>query len=450
MRFKLSARSSPKRRHEYDKDPATVSSKVSDRLRNISPRLASGLAVHTIISAIRKRQVVHRLYLGATSLGDAGCIRLFKFLNSPAGFHCRGSLTELFLTNNGISAQGLLAVAAFLRDNTVLRELCLSGNPLTTDPDILAEFTSALNSSRLCTLQILHCNSLGDPFVLTFLPLLTTPYLRELDLSAVSMTRASVPALIDYVKSNRCRLRRLQCNANSLTLSGARRIVRAIRESSSLQSVKLDDLHIDDDAATIAAEDKTIGWQECNQSLSALLERNSVYMARVRAESLALLRYSRALFLRLGAHGARNGARKLASASRDSRSSQSFDAPSPFFNLPVEIQQEIITYLAPSLSHRQRMRIVHFAADVTTLFPSDPQSVGVHGRMERLAETSFGKRSPLQQRQPFEGSWRPPVWWECHCEIRLQASCRCLHRWKKERRDMWLTQVACNVYEHLP
>lgn len=323
-----------------------------------------------------------------------------------------------------------------------LNHLRAHQNSLTTDPDVIAEFTSALNSSRLCTLQILHCSSLGDSFVLTFLPLLTTPYLRELDLSAINMTRASVTALVDYVKSNRCRLGRLHCNANSLTLSGARRIVSAIGENSSLQSVKLDDLHIDDDAATIAVEDKTIGWQECNQSLFVLLQSNSMYMARVKAESLALLRYSRALFLHLGAHGTRNGG--------VSRSSQSFGAPSPFFNLPAEIQQEIISYLAPSLSHRQRMRIVHFAADITTLFPSDPQSIGVHGRMKQFAETGFGKRSPPQQRQPFEGSWRPPVWWECHCEIHLQASCRCLRRWKREMRDMWLTRVACNVYENPP
>lgn len=79
------------------------------------------------IGAIRKRQVVHRLYLGASSLGDTGCVRLFEFLTSPAGLHCREGLTELFLTKNEIGAQGLLAVAAFLRGNMVLRELCLSG-----------------------------------------------------------------------------------------------------------------------------------------------------------------------------------------------------------------------------------------------------------------------------------------------------------------------------------
>lgn len=146
MQLKLSSRPSPKWRHKYDQDPATICSAVSYRLQNISFRLASSLctlvstpsaipqcrtphriAVNAIISAIRKRQVVHRLYLGASSLGDAGCVRLFDFLASPASLHCRESITELFLTRNEISTQGLLAVATFLRDNMVLRELCLSG-----------------------------------------------------------------------------------------------------------------------------------------------------------------------------------------------------------------------------------------------------------------------------------------------------------------------------------
>ncbi|KAH0826606.1 hypothetical protein J3R83DRAFT_4969 [Lanmaoa asiatica] len=452
MQLKLSSRSSPRWRHKYDQDPATICSTVNYRLQNISPRLASSLAVNAIISAIRRRQVVHRLYLGTSSLGDAGCVRLFEFLTSPAGLRCREGLTELFLTKNEITAQGLLAVAAFLRGNTVLRELCLSGNPLTTDPGVIAEFASALNSSRLCTLQILHSSSLGDSFAQVFLPQLTTPYLRELDLSAINMTRAIVPTLADYVRSTRCRLERLQCNANSLTLTGARRIVSAIEENSSLRCVRLDDLHIDDQAAAVVAEDRTIGWQGCNRALSAVLQRNSARMALVKDESLALLRYSRALFLRSGMGGVTNGVHTFASLSRRSRNSQSFDAPSPFFDLPAELQQEIISYLAPSLSHQQRMRIVYFAADVTNLFHSDRRSNETRGRtkqLEALVKTGLGRRSLSQRRQPFEGTWRPPLWWECHCSADLQPSCRCRRRWKREMRDIWLTQVTCNAYEHV-
>lgn len=265
------------------------------------------------------------------------------------------------------------------------------------------------------------------------------------------MTRAIVPTLTDYVRSSRCCLERLQCNANSLTLSGARKIVSAIEQNYSLRNVRLDDLHIDDQAAAVAAEDRTIGWQGCNRTLSAVLQRNSVHMARVKDESLALLCYSRALFLRSGMGEMVNGVHTLASLSRRSRNSQSFDAPSPFFDLPAELQQEIISYLAPSLSHQQRMRIVYFAADVTTLFHFNRQSNGTRRakQLQTLVKTGLSRRSPSQQGQPFEGTWRPPTWWECHCSTNLQPSCRCLRRWRREMRDMWLTQVACNAYEHV-
>ncbi|KAF9234254.1 hypothetical protein BU15DRAFT_79211 [Melanogaster broomeanus] len=440
MRIRLS---SSKWQHTYEQDPATICSAVNRTLHNISPRLASTLTVNAIISAIRRREVVHRLYLGDSCLGDAGCIRLFGFLNSPAGLQCREGLTELFLTKNDIGTQGLLAVAAFLRDNTVLRELCLSGNPLTTDPKVIAEFASALNSSRLCTLQILHSSSLGDQFVQAFLPRLTTPYLRQLDMPAIDMTRAVVPTLVDYVKSPQCHLERLKCNANSLTPGGARMIVKAIEEGNyTLWKVHLDDLH--NESHDDEGEERMMAWEEV---LSTVVQRNLRYKVQIRDQSLALLRYSRALFLR---SGVTNGAYDFASVSSRSRNSRSFDLPSQFFNLPVELQQEIISYLAPLLSHQQRMRIVSFAADITTLPQLGHKSDAIRGRakhLETVVRTGLGRRSSSQQEQPFEGSWRPPTWWECRCPIEYQVNCRSLRRWRRERRDMWLTQVACNAYE---
>jgi hypothetical protein len=84
-------------------------------------------AARNIISAIQRREVVHRLDIGNSSMGDEGCVQLFNFLDSPAGRRCKHSLTELYLTRNGIGAKGLLAVSKFIKDNDVLRELCLSG-----------------------------------------------------------------------------------------------------------------------------------------------------------------------------------------------------------------------------------------------------------------------------------------------------------------------------------
>ena len=250
------------------------------------------------------------------------------------------------------------------------------------------------------------------------------------------MTQVIVPTLANYLRSSRCRLYRLQCNANSLTLTGAYKIIGAMEENYSLRNVRLD-LHIRDQTGAMTVEERLLEWQRCNRTLPAILRRNSKLMAQVKSQSLSLLRSSRALFLQSGT------ARGLSSSQCNGNSSL-------FFSLPVEIQQQIISYLAPSLSHEQRMRIVYFASDTATLFNFHPELNGAYSWTQRLKArvmTTFGRTLPSQRGQPCEGTWRPPIWWECHCPSNFRASCRCLRRWKKEMRDVWLTQVACNSYE---
>ncbi|KAG1753601.1 uncharacterized protein EDB91DRAFT_1285865 [Suillus paluster] len=432
MHFRLS---SPKIRHSFDKDPATVRSVNHQRLKSVSARLASTIAARNLISIIQRREIVHRLDIGDSSLGDEGCVQLFDFLDSSAGQRCKNSLTELYLTKNGIGGKGLLAVSKFIKDNDVLRELCLSGNPLSTDADVIAQFTTALNSSRLCTLQLIHNGSLSDTFVRAFLPSLSTRYLRQLDLSAINITRVVVPTIIEYVTSPRCRLDRLQCNANSLTLPGAREIISAIEcKNYSLFKANLDDLHVDEHDGD--SEERTLAWQEGWRILNNAAQRNLMSKMRVKKQALALLLYSRALFLR---SGMRDIVPVLASVSTLNRISASIksniiSAPSMFFNLPDEIQQEIIALLAPDLSHWQRMRVVAFAADVRTL----PQLDDPDLEPVNTAHLTAFMRA---------GSWKPPAWWECACPEEDRRNCRTLRRWERERRDVWLTQVGCDVWE---
>ncbi|KAI6124477.1 hypothetical protein EDD16DRAFT_1561942 [Pisolithus croceorrhizus] len=424
--------------HKYDKDPATVcSTAVNSGIRSISPRLASRMSVEAIVRTIRRRGIVHRLYLGNSCLGDSGCVRLFDFLNSPAGRPCRESLTELFLTQNDIGPHGLLAVAGFMKDNTVLRELCLSGNPLTRDADVIREFVTSLNSSRLCTLQLLHSNSLSDPFVQAFLPGLTTPYLRQLDMSAINMTRAVVPIIVDYVRSPRCHLERLQCNANSLSLLGARSIIDAIKKSNhTLGKVNVDDQHMDEHGG--GAEERAIAWQEGWRILSSATRRNSGSRITVKTEATALLRYCRALYLRSGQRESLNPPQP---ASLFSRESLRYQKSCLFFKLPFEIHLEILTFLAPALSYQQLVRVVRYAADITSLPRVGHEPMVKHGGSKAIVARD---RVSAVERQPFEGSWRPPEWWECHC---FSFNCSALRRWKRERRDIWLTEVGCDTWE---
>ncbi|KAG2041260.1 hypothetical protein BDR03DRAFT_947398 [Suillus americanus] len=450
MHFRLS---SQKIRHHYDDDPATVRSVNHQRLKSVSARLASTIAARNIISAIQRREIVHRLDIGNSSMGDEGCVQLFNFLDSPAGRRCKNSLTELYLTRNCIGAKGLLAVSKFIKDNDVLRELCLSGNPLSTNADVIGQFTTALNSSRLCTLQLIHNGTLSDNFIRAFLPSLNARYLRQLGLSATNITRVVVPTIIEYVTSSRCRLDRLQCNANSLTLPGAREIISAIeRENYSLFRVNLDDLHIDEYDGD--GEERTLAWQEGWRILNDAAQRNLTKKIWVKKQAVALLLYSRALFLRSGMRDLHGGAPDFASVSAFNRLSASvksdiISAPSMFFQLPEEIQQEIIALLAPDLSHRQRIRVVAFAADFRTL----PQLYEPHLEPANTAHLPASMRAGLSRQAdttakvPYEGSWKPPAWWECACPEEKRRNCRTLHRWVRERRDVWLTRVGCDVWE---
>lgn len=450
MHFRLS---SQKIRHHYDDDPATIRSVNHQRLKSVSVKLASTIAARNIISAIQRREIVHRLDIGNSSLGDEGCVQLFNFLDSPAGRRCKNSLTELYLTRNGIGAKGLLAVSEFIKDNDVLRELCLSGNPLSTDADVIIQFTTALNSSRLCTLQLIHNGTLSDTFIRAFLPSLNARYLRQLGLSATNITRAAVPTIIEYVTSPRCKLDRLQCNANSLTLPGAREIISAIeRENYSLFKVNLDDLHIDEYDGD--GEERTLAWQEGWRILNNTAQRNLTKKILVKKQAVALLLYSRALFLRSGMRDLHGGAPGFTSVSALNRLPANVElniisAPSMFFQLPEEIQQEIIALLAPDLSHRQRIRVVAFAADFRTLPHLDEHRLepANTAHLPAFMRTGLSRQADTTAKVPHEGSWKPPVWWECTCPEAKRRNCRTLHRWERERRDVWLTRVGCDVWE---
>jgi hypothetical protein len=324
---------------------------------------------------------------------------------------------------------------------------------LSTNKDVIAHFTAALNSSRLCTLQLIHNGTLSDNFIRAFLPNLRTQYLRQLDLSAVNLTRVVVPIIIEYVTSSRCRLDRLQCNANSLTLPGAREIISAIEsDNHSLVKVNLEDLHIDDHDGD--GEERTLAWQEGWRILTSAMQRNIKRKMLVKMQAVALLVYSRALFLRPRMRGMHNNAPASTSVSTLNRPSASIKSNiisvlPMFVSLPTEIQQEVIALLAPDLSHRQRMRVVDFAADMRTLPQLDkPDLEPVHTTpLPAFMRARLGWKADATTGTPYEGSWRPPGWWECTCPEESRAQCRSLRRWVREMRDVWLTRVGCDVWE---
>lgn len=397
--------------------------------------VTSGLGLCWVIKTIRWRGTVYSLRLSHGQLGDTKCIQLFQFLKSPARCSCRESLTELALARNLIGSGGLLGLVGFLRDNTVLRALDLSDNPLTSDPTVIAEFVMAVNSSRLSALYMACNHSLSDLFAQAYLPKLDAPYLRELDVSWINMSRVSVPNIIDYVKSPRCRLRRLGMRGNRLKMQEGLSIINAIEESNySLYVLDFAMRYIPpvdwDGEATMVQEEF---WRVVEH----VALRNFGYTKEVEEQALLLLRYCRTIYLLSGQPKYLSAFPLSASTSSGSRSSALFK-PSLFLDLPTELQLNILAFLAPALSRRQCLRVLLYAATSATLPQTSQLPKYRRSLKDRLTSIINGK-------PPHCGLWRPPEWFVCRCSSSDLRTCWCWRIWKRERRDIWSAQVSCDT-----
>ncbi|KAF7306321.1 UvrD-like helicase ATP-binding domain-containing protein [Mycena indigotica] len=321
-----------------------------------------------IISMISSRRSVTKLILGSNNLGDDGCIVLFKFLASAVGR--KHQIAEISLNTNRLGNRGLLAIAEYLQDNQSLRQLLLPYNTFTYDAEVLTRFTSALNSSRLQLLSLTGNHDLSDPFVCEFLPLLDSPELQELHLSATGLTPNASPSLIEYVSSPRCHLHVLKCNGNSLGFRAIKAIVRAVERhnftivtlemysnQATTEPVNSDNTEDDEEDQDDGAGPSSVGldaWKANDASIRRVLLRNSHLKRVTEKDALCLLRYSRPLLL----------PRQMPDAVPPTEPSPSGFA---FRSLPTELQLYIMSFFAPSLSPAQRIRIYTYASSSATL-----------------------------------------------------------------------------------
>ncbi|KAF7310408.1 hypothetical protein HMN09_00582800 [Mycena chlorophos] len=343
-----------------------------------------------IISQISSRRSVTKLILGHNKLGDEGCIVLFKFLCSAIGR--KYQVAEISLNTNHIGNRGLLAIAEYLQGNQHLKQLFLQNNEFTDE--IAAKFASALNSSRLELLSLTSNRTLSNSFLHEFLPLLDAPELHELHLSAIGLTAEAAPPIVEYLSSPRCRLHALNCNGNSLGYRGVRSIVRAVeRHNFTILTLEMysnhaesaptssdnteddeDEERIDGVASSAAGLD---AWKANEAHIRRLLLRNSHLKRVTEKDALSLLRYSRPLLLTHSTASATTpatrcdncscGSSSLKSAPVDPDPLQSTNTGFAFRSLPTELQLYIMSFLAPSLSPAQRVRIYTYAASPATL-----------------------------------------------------------------------------------
>ncbi|KAL5522584.1 hypothetical protein ACEPAG_8601 [Sanghuangporus baumii] len=360
--------------------------------------LRSTLGAQEVISAIKVRKAVTKLILGHNALGDDGAQELFGFLCSEEGRRYR--IAEISLNSNGIGNAGLEAIAEYLEGNENLKELFLQNNAFQGDKQTAVKLSRAINSSRLELLSIASNQHLSDTFFVPFLSYLDSASLRELQITAIGLTRCSSQTLSEFFASPRSRvIETLKCNANALGARTVRNLVAQLRTTNfTLQKLEVyanaaprssaEDVREEgaEEAQEESVEEARAKWTVCEKYLKSMLVRNELLRSRVHEEALELLTYARALLFCSATRQAQSVNEEKAHIPVSSGQQDLLDAqqcaPShsqnpntntfPFLSLPIELQQYILALLAPSLSASQCTRIFAFAADPSTFQPLLP------------------------------------------------------------------------------
>lgn len=300
----------------------------------------------------------------------------------------------------------------------------------------------------------------------------------------MDLTHQSTPYIIAYISSPRCRLHTLKCNGNSLGLRSVSTIIRAIeRDNFGLLKVEMYANHLVDGQhagdfssnATTGEDDEEESvspgtWKECENLLKRLLLRNEHLNRVTEKEALRLLRYARVLLIQSKIDNA-HAAPRLASNSfcntypsiPDAESSyqdltaqdpvQFYDTPShsvfPFKKLPTELKLYILSFLAPTLSSAQRIRIYSYASSTATLPSVLSRLPGTGNRLTRgsnmcVADPSslgFGMEAASGSKLWSVGGGGGCMNGKCMGAVNSVVC----HR--EEERFRWLAAVGCCAFE---
>lgn len=282
----------------------------------------------------------------------------------------------------------------------------------------------------------------------------------------MGITSRSTPYITEYLSSVRCQLVTLRCNGNALGFRSVRTIVRVIERSNyALSSVELHANQLANGSGgpgsdNTSGEDSEIeasanpeAWKGIEKVLRGTLARNVHLKRVVEKEASSLLKYSRALLLRpahipaLRPHPTPVPSPELTASPSPSPSPAS-ECMFPFLELPTELQLYILSFVAPTLSSAQRIRIYTYASSPSTLphlLPSLPSS----------GATTTSGCIPDPSTLPF-GFGAPKVWGTTGGPGSGGGGCvngKCLgagnsllcHR--EEERHKWLTVVGCCAFE---
>lgn len=216
---------------------------------------------------------------------------------------------------------------------------------------------------------------------------LNAPHFKDLQLGSVGITRESGPTLINYLSSPRCHaLETFKCNGTRLGLQTVNKLAQSLKKFNfTVQKLELFAYHpLEDDSegGEQSAEEVRAKWEAIVQICKQVLVRNDLLKKRAHSDALNLLAYSRPLLMTTSKRN-RSKVQTTVTAPRTlsepafTSEESALATPSTsipksvtsFRALPIEIQQHILSLLAPSLSSSQRINVFDYASTPSTLKP---------------------------------------------------------------------------------
>jgi len=294
-----------------------------------------------------------------------------------------------------------------------IRELSLQNNHIDGTAELALSFVSAFSfhnieppfiSSSLSCLN-LSSNPLSCEFKQAlFSSLASLASLRVLFLNMTGLNKTDAGALAAYISE--CRLTQFHASGNYMGYSGIKKILKAVERCWTLERVEMYANDIGDRGDSDDDTDdgnREIGSRRfrLEQKLESILSRNGYLKGAVRDQAFELLRYSRLLLLNRHSYHDRSHSEldllvELVGQEGPHQSScmhnhkceclpifynphsrahspapidrlHASDPHFPFTRLPIEIQLNILSLLAPILSSSQQIRIFEHAIDKATL-----------------------------------------------------------------------------------
>ncbi|KAF9555706.1 hypothetical protein CPC08DRAFT_752920 [Agrocybe pediades] len=388
-----------------------------------------------------------------------------------------------------------------------LKTIILRANSIEGTSASATAFIDALPST-VSTL-VLSNNPLSSAFRQSFFSMLhNLPHLNRLLVSMTGMDIEDAEILASYIgsKNPRCTLIELKASGNSLQYEGLTKVTNAMKVCWSIEKVDLfgncvtsalspdfeafeadtpilndivSALSLSHDQVSRLGHGSGTGVPLLDRRLIVLLARNIHLKKEVQREAFNLLKYSR-LMLRKSII---NPTSTTAAAPQTQlcNDCDCMSIPGPFLSsailgssqtqtaqfstLPIEIQLDILSHLAPHLSTQQRIRIFEYAVDRNTLprlqlclptFKDDPLNpkncIVDPGSLQFLnfqiqnvtgINRSGKKVGTLQRRHPHGVNLRSGS--SCasgQCMASYSVLCQ-----RQVERERWLQLVGCESYD---